>query len=537
MCSRVNVTLGLKGGRARPLADPMGARSSVGGSAGLRPVSMAVGERAVVARSAARELTVLARRLGTERRRLEVRWLSACASCPELAEEDPGYPAALTRTIGPLFEALAAERVELAEIHALELCHELRGLGLGPSQTLLVVECLHTAVAASWNGAAREGSLRAGNDELRRLLTRVAAEVAAAPRAPWSLAESGKRERPRGPDGVEARGLVGRSERATLLRRDLAELADAPGSVLIVGESGTGKELAAQSLHALSRRRDRPFLAVNCAALPRELIESELFGHERGAFTGSRDAAPGLLRAAGDGTVFLDEVAEMPPELQPKLLRALEQRAVRPVGGLREAPFQARVVAATNREPEQALRTGQLRADLFYRFCAHRLEVPPLRERAEDIPQLVEHFLRELSARGYPVPSGFTPASLALLLEHDWPGNVRELRNVVEHCCAKARGVDVRPEHLPSSLRQGVRAPLSSGTYRCAAPLTHEPAGQLRSLVEVEREHIARALAAANGNKASAARLLGISRHQLYVRLERLGLVVGDRAGLGRGSG
>jgi DNA-binding NtrC family response regulator len=465
----------------------------------------------------------LARRVRCDLRRLEASWLARCATKAEIREEDPGYAHALSRSFTPLVEALAARRLAHAELHALELFHDLRDLGVSTPSTLLVVDCLHAELVKTSGSSEQDAALRAGNDELRRLLTRVAVEVAIAPHGPRALAESG--ERPRA-EGMEC--LVGSSERTRRLRSELADLADTPRSALIVGESGSGKELVAQGLHRLSLRRDRPFLAINCAALSRELIESELFGHERGAFTGSREAAPGLLRAAADGTVFLDEVTEMPHELQPKLLRALEQRAVRPVGGVKEVPFHARIVAATNRDPEQAVRAGQLRADLYYRLCTHRVDVPPLRERGSDLIELAEHFLRDIAARGQRVPPGFSKATMALLLEHDWPGNVRELRNAVEHCCATAKGELVVNEHLPRYLQQNVAAANSSGTFRRAEPhlpdLPAAPAKPLMSLLQVEREHISRALAATAGNKASAARLLGISRHQLYVRLERLGL-------------
>jgi two-component system response regulator AtoC len=306
------------------------------------------------------------------------------------------------------------------------------------------------------------------------------------------------------------------------LRAELMDIASTRGAVLITGESGAGKELVAQAIHALGAGASRPFLAVNCAALPRELIESELFGHERGAFTGGMQSTPGLMRAARDGTIFLDEITEMPEALQPKLLRALEQRAVRPVGGLRELPVLARVLTATNSDPERAVQSGRLRADLFYRLCVHRIDVPPLRARPSDIPVLVSHFLRQLEEQGQRVPSRFSQASLDILQAYPWPGNVRELRNAVEHSCASARGGSVEPSHLPAAIAR----PTAELTSSNADGVRNDGDHEALSLRSVERRHIERVLRMAGGNKARAARLLGLSRHQLYLRLERLGLAI-----------
>jgi DNA-binding NtrC family response regulator len=502
----------------------MGADRNVAARVGIGSPSQAAAERrASLAFSARRELELLARHWRADLRGLERAWLERCAERAELDEEDPAYVAAVTRNAKPLFDTLGAGRADLAELHAAELFHDLRALGFAISATLLVIDCLHAALAEAPRG---EHSANSENDELRRFLTRVAVDVATTSSAGHNLVESEERPRAALSRNGAARTLLGSSPRLLQLRRELADVADAPGATLIVGESGSGKELVAQALHQLARRRERPFLAINCAALPRELIESELFGYERGAFTGSRESAPGLLRAAGEGTVFLDEIAEMPQELQPKLLRALEQRAVRPIGGVKELPFHARVVAATNRDPELAVRSGQLRTDLFYRLCVHRLDVPALRDRLQDLPELARHFLLEVAGRGHQVPLGFGADSLAVLLEHDWPGNVRELRNVVEHCCATAKSVPIAVEHLPRYLRRCPTGAQASGTFRCApaSPAAEPAPWSPIPLQELERDHISRALSATGGNKASAARLLGISRHQLYVRLERLGL-------------
>jgi DNA-binding NtrC family response regulator len=489
----------------------MGADRTVGAGAGPSSPLRSINDL--------RTLPLLARRLCREPAQALEGWRARCRACAELGEEDASYLEALERVAAPLVQALSDGRPELAELHAVELFQELRSLGLQTAATLQVIDCLHAA-CVELLGTGEHGS---AIDELRRFLTRVAVDVAMAPATSALLSESNTRPSQRGGVVYE---LIGESSQTRRLRAELLDIACAPGAVLIVGESGTGKELVAQALHRLAHPSERALLAINCSALPRELIESELFGHERGAFTGSRESAPGLLRAAGEGTVFLDELTEMPEVLQPKLLRALEQRAVRPVGGIKEQPIHARIIAATNRDPESAVRRGQLRADLFYRICVHRIEVAPLRERLEDIPALITHFLGQLSARRHLAPRGFGQSSLERLLAHDWPGNVRELKNVVEHCCATAKGGEVELQHLPRHL-QGPRTPARSGTFVCAEPIDLElpaPTAELAPLREIEKEHIGRALRAAGGNKTVAARLLGLSRHQLYVRLERLGL-------------
>lgn len=487
-------------------------------------------------------LALLARRVVRSTSRLATAWIACCREHAGLHAEHPGYPDALRRAAGPLIEALAAGRTQLAELHAIELFNELEALSLDSAAIVLVVECFAAAVSQLVPNADCAHECRV----LTQLLSSIASDVSGRNPSPQVLLES--HDRPR----VDARNpcplpeLIGASSAMRALREQVLDLASAPGTLLIAGESGTGKEVVAQALHRLGAEHARPLLAVNCSALPPELIESELFGHERGAFTGSRESAPGLLRAAADGTVFLDEVTEMPLALQPKLLRALEQRAVRPVGGLRELPIKARIVAATNRDPEHAMRSGHLRADLFYRLCVHRIDVPALRERMDDVPLLVAHFLRGLALGGHRVPRGFSGEALALLMAHDWPGNVRELKNLVEHCSARAKTGYVMPEHLPRSLRPRPSTavsgdhPIASARPRSVPPgpgvariaaaraVSDAPPAandvQLPPLHQVEREHIARVLRVCDGNKTQAAQMLGLSRHQLYLRLERLGL-------------
>jgi DNA-binding NtrC family response regulator len=466
------------------------------------------------------------RRLGSrllhDAQQLEEDWLRGCSDCPELGTVDPAYADAARRALRPLYGSLRTGRIEDAELHVLELVTDLQSLGLGLAASRLALSALERALVRSLPDEERALAVRT----LDALFTRLAAQAYAADDARPAWLESGSRsKRP-----LAAGGLVGDSPHMQQLSRQIRALASAPGPVLIVGPSGTGKELVAQAIHGFGLRAARPFIAVNCAALPQELIESELFGHERGAFTGSRGDAIGLMRAAGDGTLFLDEVTEMPPSTQAKLLRALEQRSVRPVGGVREWPIHARVLGATNRDPLQAIEAGSLRADLYYRMCVHRIQLAPLAERRGDIPQLLEHFLAQIGSERAPL--GFSPASLSVLMAYAWPGNVRELRNVVEHSCAFAPGAWVEPEHLPehlleSSARSGMmRRVVHPAAFAAAAqPARREEPGALEPLCDVERRHIRRVMQHTRGNKAQAARVLGLSRHQLYVKLERLGIL------------
>jgi len=303
--------------------------------------------------------------------------------------------------------------------------------------------------------------------------------------------------------------MVGASERMQGVFAFIRKAAPTDVGVLICGESGTGKELVAHAIHQQSRRRDAPLEVVNCGAVPEGLIESELFGHVRGAFTGAVADKPGRFELADGGTLFLDEVAELPPGCQVRLLRALEEGKIRRVGDTRDRLVDVRLIAATNRDPERAVEEGQLRRDLFYRLDRLRIALPPLRERGEDVALLANHFLerigRDLRRHGL----WFHHEVLAAFSAYEWPGNVRELRNVVERMVIMSEGPELGPELLPAPLRQAGRP---------AAP------ERIGTLAEVEKDHILRALEATGGNKKRAASLLGIDRSTLYARLRRYGL-------------
>ena len=300
-------------------------------------------------------------------------------------------------------------------------------------------------------------------------------------------------------------GLIGDSPPMQHLRGLIERVAPTPTTVLITGESGTGKELVARALHARSARADREFLPVNMAALPADMVEGQLFGHERGAFTGADRRRDGLLRAAHGGTVFLDEIAEMPVALQAKLLRAIEASEVLPVGADRPVSVDVRLVAATNQDLAVAVRDGRFRQDLLFRLDVIRIALPPLRDRREDIPGLVEHFLaRHARAQGKRPPT-LSNEAMRGLLAYDWPGNVRELSNVLERATILCRDLRVTAEDLPPELTSSEALPVA-----------------LRAAVDgFERRHIAWVLRSTGGNRERAAELLQVDQATLYRRLAR----------------
>ena len=288
-------------------------------------------------------------------------------------------------------------------------------------------------------------------------------------------------------------------------------ISGSPASVLVTGESGTGKELVAKAIHFHSPRRTRPFVAVNCAAIPDTLLESELFGYKRGAFTDARTDRAGLLVEAEGGTIFLDEIAELPPALQAKLLRVLQEREIRPLGATRAERVDVRVIAATNKELESLLKDGSFREDLYYRLNVIQIHLPALRDRAEDILPLSEHFLAVSAARAGKDIKGFHEVAKKALLAHRWPGNVRELENVVERAVALAETGTIRADDLPAAVRDRRTGDQDTLALALAREL---------SLDELEREYIQRVVAAEGGNKTRAAQRLGLDRKTLYRKLE-----------------
>ena len=342
-------------------------------------------------------------------------------------------------------------------------------------------------------------------DELLQLLARIAEKRA--------LLSENRRLRAAVAEHTEFSNIIGNGKGMAEALRLLSRVAPTDSSVLLLGESGTGKELFADALHFHSARKDGPLVKINCAAIPEGLLESELFGHEKGSFTGALKRKLGRFEQAHEGTLFLDEIGDLLPELQTKLLRFLEQGTITRVGGNEELRLDVRVVAATHRDLPAMMREGRFREDLYYRLSTFPIAIPPLRERREDLPSLVEHLLsqrkgpaRQLSAR-----------AMERLCAYDWPGNVRELANVLERAGLLCEGGTIQPEDLPDPIRSlGQR----EYAYDAAFPLPEEGI----NMDELEKQVIKSALAKAGGNKTRAAELLGITRRRLYSRMESLGL-------------
>ena len=307
--------------------------------------------------------------------------------------------------------------------------------------------------------------------------------------------------------------LIGSSTGMERVKEIIGKVAVTDSPVLIEGESGTGKELVAAAIHRLSSRAKRPFIPVNCSAIPQDLLESEFFGHVRGAFSGAVADALGLFRGADEGTIFLDEIAELSPALQVKLLRVLQEMQVRPVGSTKAYPVDVRVIAATNRDLERAMTEGSFRQDLFYRLNVVRIMLPPLRERRDDIQALVSHFLRRFNRRFHRDVRGIAPDALAALTAYTFPGNVRELENLIERAYAMGAREQIQLNDLPTLSKASAAAP----------PVTSPDT--VPALGDVERELILKALAVFKDDKEAAAKALGISRRTIYRRLKEYGVL------------
>ncbi len=402
------------------------------------------------------------------------------------------------------FDAVVTD-VKMRGVSGIELCE--RATANRPDVPVIVITAfgsLETAIAAIRAGAydflpkpfqVEELAFRLGRALQQRRLT-----------------EEVRRLREDAAGGSRADGLLGSSPAMRKLRDLMTRVAPSDAPVLITGESGSGKELVARWIHRHGSRRDGPFIAINCAALPEQLLESELFGHVRGAFTDANRERTGLLVHANGGTLFLDEIADLPIALQPKLLRALQERRIRPVGSAEEVGFDARIVTATNRDVEAAAEEERFRQDLLFRIDVLRVEVPPLRARGSDVLLLAQHFLRECVARAGREVTGISRGAAEKLLGYHWPGNVRELQNCIERAVALTQHEQILAEDLPERIRD----------YRRPHVLVAgEDPSELVSMEEVERRYIARVLEAVGGNKTLAARILGFDRKTLYRKLER----------------
>jgi DNA-binding NtrC family response regulator len=402
------------------------------------------------------------------------------------------------------FDVIATD-LNMRGMDGVELCAGI--VGIRPNTPVIVMTAfgsLETAVAA----------IRAGAYDFITKPFEIEALALALERANHhrSLREEVRRLRLAVDQGQHFEELLGSSDAIKRVYDLLARVSPTDTSVLITGESGTGKELVARAIHRRSARKDGPFVAINCAAMPENLLESELFGHARGAFTEARNARAGLFLKANTGTLFLDEIGELPLSLQPKLLRALQERSVRPVGSDNEIPYDARIVAATNRDLELAIEDGRFREDLFYRINVLHLPLPPLRERGSDVLLLAQHFLSLYAAKMGHAVTAITPEAASKLMAYSWPGNIRELQNCIERAVALARFDRLMVDDLPEKL----------AAYRPARVVLAgaDPADVL-PLEEVELRYMRWAVEALGGNRTLAARKLGVDRKTLYRRLER----------------
>jgi DNA-binding NtrC family response regulator len=362
---------------------------------------------------------------------------------------------------------------------------------------------VQSAVQAMKHGAYDYVTKPFSLDELKLLLDRVASHL--------KLKSENRilREKVKSKQGFG--GIVGRSPEMEKLYRIIAKAANSVHPVLILGESGTGKEMVARSIHYSGPFRDKPFIPVDCGSLVPTLIESELFGHVKGAFTGANQAKDGLLAMAEGGTIFLDEVGELPVDLQAKMLRAIQEKEIRPVGGTRRVPINVRILAATNRDLEQAVMQGNFRRDLYFRLNVLSLRIPALRERRQDIPLLIAHFLDRM-ARNSGLEKMLSDEALKALLAYDWPGNVRELENCLERTYAFTSGPLIHLTDLPPEI---ARIPESE-----AAPSNGNVNSKIMPIAELEKRMILNAIAELNGDKLQAARLLGIGKTTLYRKLK-----------------
>ncbi len=420
--------------------------------------------------------------------------------------------------IRAMTDALGDESLERYASHCLALGETLAQCGMGLREVI--------ASVALFEDAALEFFPRAyDSTDIYRAFDRVChigiiLLVEAYGRSRWAVVDTRLTELERevaqlpSSQRMMFRGIVGRSPAMRHLYQRIEAASRTRGTILIVGESGTGKELVARAIHECGNDRHAPFVALNCAALPRDLIESELFGYRRGAFSGANSDYLGLMRAANGGTLFLDEITEMGPETQTKLLRAIQERTVRPVGSTSEIRFDVRLIASTNRDPEEAVRSGQLRQDLYYRIQAGVLYMPALRDRIEDIPLLAEHFVglfNQKLRRETPVV-GVDPAAMNAMMHYSWPGNVRELSNAIESGFTFGHSVMIELSDLPRAI---------AGKFMPETEFVERTAPDVYSFDEVERDLIRRALEATEGNKVRAAKLLKISRKKLYAKITK----------------
>jgi DNA-binding NtrC family response regulator len=411
---------------------------------------------------------------------------------------------ALASIAGNEFDAVLVD-INMPQMNGLELGRRI--LDQRPDLPIIVITAfgsLETAISAIRSGAY---DFVTKPFEIEQLV--VAAERAC---QNHQLREEVRRLREVVTSSPPFSGILGESAEVRRMCSLIDAAAQTDSTVLVTGESGTGKELVARALHERGPRKAGPFVAMNCAAMTDTLLESELFGHARGAFTDAKDARVGLFVKAGAGTLFLDEIGDMPAGMQAKLLRALEARVVRPVGSDNEVPFRARIVAATNRDLEGEVEEGRFRQDLYFRVNVIRIPVPPLRARGGDIVLLAQSFARVLAQRLDKKVTGISVPAAERLIAYPWPGNIRELQNAIERAVALTHFEEIVIEDLPETVREYKRMPL--------LPSGEDPS-EILPMHEVEKRYILRVLEAVGGNKTTAAQLLGFDRRTMYRKLER----------------
>ena len=423
-----------------------------------------------------------------------------------VVEADDGS-AAITQVRERPFDLILMD-VRMVKVSGLEALAEIKAFNPAiPVIIMTAYASVETAVEALKKGAYDYLTKPLDFDELRLTMERAMDHS--------QLREENRLLRERLGSRFDRQNLIGRSQAMTALLETVAQVAPSEATVLITGESGTGKEMIAGAIHFNSFRKNGPFIRINCAAITETLLESELFGHEKGAFTGADRRKEGKFRQADGGSIFLDEVSEMSLGMQVKLLRVLQEREITRVGGDEVLKVDVRIIAATNRDLLQVMAEGRFREDLYYRLNVVTLHMSPLRSRREDIPLLAQHFLIHFAGQNHKSIRGFTPQAMDRLLRYAWPGNVRELMNAIERGVVLSRSEYLDEAELPFiSASEGATEPLPGGMQDGEAPLE-----------EVEKAAILKSLAAAEGNKSEAARRLGITRRTLHQKLKKWGLM------------
>ena len=432
-------------------------------------------------------------------------------------------------------EAIAAYRKRPADVVVTDLrmvpvdgIEVVRRLREADPEATVVVVSAHGTIASAVD-AMREGAIdfieKPFPPEVLRARVEKAIEIARERRgARTARARAEALEEDLGREH-DPHGLIGASDPMRRVLDQVRKVAPTDATVLVLGESGTGKELVARAVHDGSARREKPFVSVSCAAIPEGLLESELFGHEKGSFTGAVRRKLGRFELAHEGTLFLDEVGELPPSVQVKLLRVLQERRFERVGGEETVEVDVRLVSATNRDLAAMVKEGRFREDLYYRLDVVPIRLPPLRERPGDVEELARHFLARAAPRLGRAVKGFSPEALELLRRHRWPGNVRELENVIEQALVFAEGELVTPAELPQALRRAPALEAVAGLAGVTLPAPAADRSLTETLEDIERQLILAAYEKAKGVKAETARLLGIKPSALYYKLEKYGIV------------